>query len=276
MELDVKSLTDLFDDRVVDLALIDNCELGTHFLQRRNSVNNILSKKTKASRKAVEESLLFLQQYPQIRVTSDILAELKEKTRILSIYARRFEHNSRQKFNGRNRRAHHLRKERNILQEIVEREGTIIRVLQQRVLATDDKEIRPYVHLVMAAQLSLTVPPELKNYNDEKMVATALALAEKEDRYVAILTEDTRIPFVVRRTQWALTTYHLPDLLRKTGQPRATVSFDRLKQRLEEGKVMVIMADEEVPRYSVRYSSNEFYEGRKPNHPPVIITPAMK
>ncbi|MBS3144326.1 hypothetical protein J4208_01960 [Candidatus Woesearchaeota archaeon] len=99
MEIDLKSLTDLFDDGVADLGLIDNCELGVEFLNvgkrmitwsgdnaRQNNVN------TKKLREAVSysrRSLEFLQRYTQIGVTAEVLSELEEKVRLTADYAKK-------------------------------------------------------------------------------------------------------------------------------------------------------------------------------------------
>ncbi|MBS3144325.1 hypothetical protein J4208_01955 [Candidatus Woesearchaeota archaeon] len=109
-----------------------------------------------------------------------------------------------------------------------------------------------------------------KNRNDEKMVAAALALAVKQDKYVAIITADSRIETILIKTQRALQTMDIPYMLRATNQPATAISFDKLKQRLEDGKVMVVTALPTRVRYEVEYCSEQFYR-RTPAQAPVQI-----
>lgn len=286
MELDLKSLTDLFDNSIAELGLIDNCELGVEFLNIGKRMinwcgdnarqNNVNTKKLREAISYSRRSLEFLQQYTQIGVTAEVLSELEEKVRLTSDYAKKFGcvkkfgcggwHGSKVDI----RRTHHIRKEKNLVEQIIENERRIQKILRQRVWSTDDEEAQAYKSLVIGAWIYLASGHTPKNRNDEKIVAAALSLAVKQDKYVAIVTADARIECILKKTQQALQTRDIPHMLRATNQPASTVSFDRLKQRLEDGKVMVITALPTKARYEVEYCAEEFYQ-RKTTQAPVQI-----
>ena len=75
----------------------------------------------------------------------------------------------------------------------------------------------------------------MKNWIETKHLNQA-EIYRDNGKYVAIITEDTRISTILRNTQRALDTWHIPTLLRKTGQPQVVGSFDEARQILREGK----------------------------------------
>ncbi|MDP1694712.1 MAG: hypothetical protein Q8L34_04185 [Candidatus Woesearchaeota archaeon] len=288
MELQLKSLTDLFDDGIADLGLIDNCELGVDFLNigkkiidltRENArMHNIHTEKLREAINYSRRSLEFLQQYTQVGVTAEILSELEKKIKLASDhvrikldfdYAKKFGHASQHRLRLEVRSTHHIKKEVNLLENITENERRIHEMLQQRVWSRNDEEAQAYRSLVIGAWICLGRYTQ-KNRNDEKMVAAALALAVKQDKYVAIITADNRIGDILIKTQRALQTMNIPYMLRATNQPATTISFERLRQRLEEGKVMVVTALPTKVRYEVEYNSADFYQ-RKVAPAPVPV-----
>ena len=291
MEIDLKSLTDLFDDGVADLGLIDNCELGGEFLNIRKRMimwdgdnakkHNVNTKKLRQAINYSRKSLEFLQQYTQIGVTAEILSELEEKIKLASDYvrikldsgyAKKFSHASQHKSKLEVRSTHHIKKEVNLLENITENERRIHEMLQQRVWSRNDEEAQAYRSLAISTWIYLGRYTQ-KNRNDEKMVAAALALAVKQNRYVAIITADNRIGNILRKIQWALHTIDIPYMLRATDQPATTISFDRLRQRLEEGKVMVVTALPTRVKYEVEYNSADFYQKKVTSAPAPVQIP---
>ena len=262
----VKSLYDLLDAEVANLYFIDNCELGMNFSGSANSLridsilastNNLPIKKVREARNNARQSVELLKKYTQIKVTPEIFQEyewaIKKVKRSYNTFGN-YRHHRRYHNRGMNTGTHQVRKEKGMLDEILVAEQEAMDVLRGRLPCMEDRKIRAYKDLVISAWSEYGGRND-KNNNDEKMVAAALCHAVSQQKYVAIITRDSRIVPILIRVQQAVESSNKCQI------------GDNMRKTLKDGKVMVVTRwdSENRDRYDIAYCSQDFdtSKGRK-------------
>jgi len=261
------SLKELLDAGIADVFLPDSCILGNDFLVARNALSfygefakkkNIPLWKVREALRSSRASLEMLEQYPQIKIAKEVLAELEEKGYFVRMYKEKF--GSRWNHQGRDRwsHTHAQRKEIRMLENLLGTEESIRSVLQQRLAIADGETTKPFEELVIAAYRAFGKCREDKNDNDERIIAAAVYLALREGKSVVIVSNDTRMPSILIRTQRLLSA--------------ANSGAKEYSKRLVTTNVSIAGNLNDKRLYCIVYSSCDF----KPFSPPIPIAKALQ
>ncbi|GEM_PF-2770688 len=259
----VRSLTAFLDDKVIDYLLFDTCTVGIDFLSTRHKLrldpdlaeaNNVSQHQLHDGLRNARASLEVVADYAlQTGVVLPIYNELARKLELLKKYVKCYAmHSGRKKdrHHPKSRYTHHQKKELGVLQRILETEEQIMNMLAERIVAPRNDSVKAIEDLVIAAYQSIGRPQKTRNENGEKLVATAIYLAANTGKHVGIVTQNTRIPPILQKTQKAL-------------------ELDRTRnhaiiEALEAGRVTILQEGPDYKGFHIEYCSSDFEErGRR-------------